>query len=249
VTGSKLKLHNSRRQAPNDDLLILYSDSAIADVDAFEALINQSFDATPREPVDQYLALREKVWSAHGKLIHLAIWGRPDIAHAVSVLGRDWGADLDNRRSTGAHVIFLDGAGVSWRVKLSSTVCLSTQEAEYCAQTEGVKEILNIRMLLRDLGFGLSKPTRLFCDNQGAITMSLHPANKPATRHMEMKTHFCRQHTELGNTKPIFKPTPKMVADFMTKQTARPTHVRHALRTFGNQDAPVALAPIQHLVE
>jgi len=339
-----------------DDLLILYSDSAIADVDAFEALINQSFDATPREPVDQYLgmhitrdadrrfltldlrrhvyafirtmdldplhgpsvstpldpnivyskadcpatvdtALREKVWSAHGKLIHLAIWGRPDIAHAVSVLGRyvhnpseklwrgyqrvarylvgtrdyrlvygtldpedlanepygftdsDWGADLDNRRSTGAHVIFLDGAGVSWRVKLSSTVCLSTQEAEYCAQTEGVKEILNIRMLLRDLGFGLSKPTRLFCDNQGAITMSLHPANKPATRHMEMKTHFCRQHTELGNTKPIFKPTPKMVADFMTKQTARPTHMRHALRTFGNQAAPVALAPIRHLVD
>ena len=31
-----------------------------------------------------------------------------------------------------------------------------------------------------------SHVTLLFCDNKGAITMSLHPANKPATRHMMM---------------------------------------------------------------
>ena len=339
-----------------DDLLILYTESATSQVDDFERLINQSFDATPRAPVDQYLgmhvarddnrqyltldlrrhtyefirsmgldpetsasvstpldpnvvyskddcpavvdvALRDKVWSAHGKLIHLAIWGRPDLAHAVSVLGRyvhnpsqklwqgyqrvarylvgtrdyrlvygtpdpehmqdvpygftdsDWSADLDTRKSTGAFIMFLDGAGVSWRVKLSSTVCLSTQEAEYSAQTEGVKEALNIRMLLRDLGFGQPDPTPLFCDNKGALTMSLHPANKPATRHMDMRRHFCRQHTELGHVKPLFKPTPQMVADFMTKQTPRPIHERHLQRSFGFQGAPVPLAPIQHLVE
>ena len=339
-----------------DDLLILYTDSATTQVDELEKLINVSFDATPRVPVDQYLgmhvardddrnfltldlrrhtyefirsmgldplsstsvstpldpsityskadcpdeidvALRDRVWSAHGKLIHLAIWGRPDLAHAVSVLGRyvhnpseklwqgyqrvakylvgtrdyrlvygttdplglgaepycytdsDWSADLDHRKSTGGHVVFLDGAGISWRVKLSSTVCLSTQEAEYCAQTEGVKESLNIRMLLKDLGFGLPGPTRMFCDNKGALTMSLHPANKPATRHIDMKYHFCRQHTEQGDVKPLFTATPDMVADFMTKQTHRPTHERHARRVFGLQSAPVPLAPIQHLVE
>ena len=121
-------------------------------------------------------------------------------------------ADPDNRKSTGGHVMFLDGAGISWHVKLSPTVCLSTQEAEYCAQTEGVKEALNIRMLLKDLGFGLPQPTRLFCDNKGALTMSLHPANKPATRHMDMKYHFCRQHTERGDVN-LFVPTPDMVAD------------------------------------
>ena len=339
-----------------DDLLILYTDSATTKVDDFEKLINASFDATPRVPVDQYLgmhvarddaknfltldlrrhtyefirsmgldpltstsvstpldpnityskddcpdevdiALRDRVWSVHGKLIHLAIWGRPDLAHAVSVLGRyvhnpseklwqgyqrvakylvgtrdyrlvygtedplglgatpygytdsDWSADLDHRKSTGGHVMFLDGAGINWRVKLSPTVCLSTQEAEYCAQTEGVKEALHIRMLLKDLGFGIPDPTRLFCDNKGALTMSLHPANKPATRHIDMKYHFCRHHTERGDVKPLFVPTPDMVADFMTKQTHRPTHERHARRVFGQQSVPVPLAPIQHLVE
>ncbi len=40
-----------------DDLLILYTDSARTEVDAFEKLLNQSFEATPRAPVDQYLGM------------------------------------------------------------------------------------------------------------------------------------------------------------------------------------------------
>ena len=336
-----------------DDLLILYTDSARATVDDFEALLNLSFEATPRAPVDQYLcmhvtrnhpqrllaidgrrhvrdfihgmgydpaatttvrtpldpniiysqedcptevdvALRAKVWSAHGKLIHLAVWTRPDLAHAVSVLGRyvhnpseklwlayhriakyliytkdyrltfgtsdtantepygytdsDWAADLDHRKSLGAYIFLLDGASCSWKVKLSPTVCLSTQQAEYYALTEGTKEALNLRFLLRDLGFGQASPTTLFCDNKGAITMSLHPANKPATRHIDMRIHFCRQHVEEGDVTTIFTPTPDMVADFMTKQTLRLTHERHCRNAFGNQQAPIPLEPIARLI-
>ena len=337
-----------------DDLLILYTDSARHSVDNLESLINASFEATPREPVEQYLGmhvtrdkekgllsidarrhvydfirfmgydpltgptvstpldphikyskedcpqtvnvpLRDQIWAAHGKLIHLATWARPDLAHSVSVLGRyvhnpslkhwaayhriakylirtkdyrlvygtvdplmhefpygytdsDWGADLDFRRSTGSYIFFLDGASVSWKVKLSPTVCLSTQEAEYYALSEGTKEALNLRMLLRALGFGYTAPTRLYCDNRGAITMSLHPANKPATRHVDMRRHFCRHHTELGDVKPLFIGTPDMVADFMTKQTLRAVHERHCKRSFGSQLASLPLPPILHLV-
>ena len=39
-------------------------------------------------PAEVDVDLRAKVWAAHGKLIHLAVWSRPDLAHAVSVLGR-----------------------------------------------------------------------------------------------------------------------------------------------------------------
>jgi hypothetical protein len=84
----------------------------------------------------------------------------------------------------------------------------------------------------------------LFCDNKGAITMALHPANKPASRHIDMRIHFCRQHVELGDVATTFAPTPDMVADFMTKQTQRLTHERHCRRAFGNQHAPLPLEPI-----
>ena len=54
--------------------------------------------STPLDPHEVYLKvdsapeidveLRDKEWQAHGKLIHLAIWARPDLVHSVSVLGR-----------------------------------------------------------------------------------------------------------------------------------------------------------------
>ena len=39
-------------------------------------------------PPEIDVKLRDKVWQAHGKLLHLAIWARPDLVHSVSVLGR-----------------------------------------------------------------------------------------------------------------------------------------------------------------
>jgi hypothetical protein len=241
--------------------------------------------------------LREKVLAAHGILIHLSIWARPDLAHAVSVLGRyvhnpseklwavydriakyliktkdirigfgsrddkhgqgelyafsdsDWGGSLDDRRSTSAYVFFLGGAAISWKVKLSPTVCLSTQEAEYVGMSEATKEALNLRMLLRQLGFGTASPTVIYSDNQGAITMGLHPANKPATRHIDMRRHFLREHVELKNVTTPYVRTDAMVVDCMTKQTPKPTHSRHFATIFGNQNTNLPVKPIIKLVE
>jgi len=81
----------------------------------------------------------------------------------------------------------------------------SGQQAEYHALSEGTTEELNLRFLLGDLGCGQSLPTMLFCDNKGAITMALQPANKPASRHIEMRIHFCRQHVELGEVATTFR--------------------------------------------
>ena len=240
-------------------------------------------------------ALKTKILQAHGKLIHLAIWARPDLAHSVSVLGRyihspslkhwdaylriakylvrtkdfrivygthdkgrrlalygfsdsDWGADLDDRKSTGAYVFFLDGASCSWKVKLSATALLSTQEAEYVALSEATKEALCLRMLLLHLGFGDPEPTTIYCDNKGAITMGLHPTNKAAMRHVDMREHFCQQHVEAGNVITPFCSTYDMVADSSSKATHKPTHTRHTSCMFGDQSIAPPVLPIQHLV-
>ena len=47
--------------------------------------IKYSKDDCP-ERVD--IKLREQAWKSHGKLIHLSVSARPDLAHVVSVLGR-----------------------------------------------------------------------------------------------------------------------------------------------------------------
>ena len=246
-------------------------------------------------PAEINAEIKERVLRAHGKLIHMAIWARPDLAHCVSVLGRyvhnpsqkhldaylrvaryliktkdlrivygthdthglvlygfsdsDWGADPDSYKSTGAYIFFLDGAACSWKVKLSSTALLSSQESEYVAGSEATKEALNLRMLLEHLGFGDPRPTDIYVDNKGAITMGLHPANKPATRHVNMRMHMLRHHVELGHVCTPFCPTFDMVADYMTKATPKPTHERHNARAMGNQTIAPPLTVIQHLLD
>jgi hypothetical protein len=183
------------------------------------------------------------------------VYSTPDREGMQGILyggrGSDWGGCLDDCRSTGSYLFFFNGAGVSWKVKLSQTACLSTQEAEYIALSEATKEALNIRMLLEQLGFGSPDPTTLFCDNQGAIAMSLHPSNKPATRHVNCRIHMCRQHLELGHVKCKFKRTVDLTMDMLTKQTRTPapTHEKHTRTTtvFGTQIAPLPLFAIKRV--
>ena len=106
-----------------------------------------------------------------------------------------------------------------------------------------------MRMLLEHLGFGDPRPTDIYVDNKGAITMGLHPANKPATRHVNMRMHMLRHHVELGHVCTPFCPTFDMVADYMTKATPKPTHERHNARTMGDQTLAPPLTVIQHLLD
>ena len=60
------------------------------------------------------------------------VYGTHD-THGLVLYGfsdSDWGADPDSYRSTGAYIFFLDVAACSWKVKLSSTAILSSQESE-----------------------------------------------------------------------------------------------------------------------
>ena len=100
---------------------------------------------------------------------------------------------------------------------------------------EATKEALCLRMLLLHLGFGDPEPTAIYCDNKGAITMGLHPTNKAAMRHVDMREHFCQQHVEAGNVTTPFCSTYDMVADSSSKATPKPTHTRHTSCMFGDQ--------------
>ena len=89
---------------------------------------------------------------------------------------------------------------------------------------------------------------KLFSDNKGAISMSQHPTNKPATRHVDMRIHMCRQHVELGNIKTEHMPGTDLPADMCSKQTVCPTHEKHTVRTFGDQSLAPPAAPITRVV-
>ena len=121
------------------------------------------------------------------------------------------------RRSSGGYIIMYNGTAISWRSARQPLVTLSTAESEYVQATLTCQEILNLRNLYHEMGFGQDAPTLLFEDNQAAIDLSKNPCSRGRTKHMERRWHFVRQCNDdhsimLSKVKGTINP-----ADTMTK--------------------------------
>ncbi|XP_028064838.1 uncharacterized protein LOC114267942 [Camellia sinensis] len=64
----------------------------------------------------------------------------------------DWAGDISDRKSTFGLCVFLEDSLISWKSKKQSVVARSTAEAEYCAMTHAISEIVWLRWLLFDMG-------------------------------------------------------------------------------------------------
>ncbi|CAL8173993.1 unnamed protein product [Prunus armeniaca] len=82
---------------------------------------------------------------------------------------------VTDRYSTSGYFAFVGGNLVTWRSKKQKVVSKSSVEAEYRGMAQGVCELLWLRRLLRDLGFGPRKPMDLYCDNKPAIAIAHNP--------------------------------------------------------------------------
>ena len=58
---------------------------------------------------------------------------------------------------------------IMWKSKMQKTTALSTAEAEYCSASVASCKVLDLKDLLRRLGFGQRKPTPIFEDNTACI--------------------------------------------------------------------------------
>ena len=76
----------------------------------------------------------------------------------------DFARDLNKRKSTTGYMFTLAGAGVSWVLKLQTTVALSTTEAKYMIATQAYKEAIWIQRLLEELRHKQQK-IPVFCDS------------------------------------------------------------------------------------
>jgi len=68
------------------------------------------------------------------------------------------------------------------------------------------------------------KPTILFYDDQGAVSVANNPPHHAKTKHVDVQLHFIRDHIEKGTVNVEYCPTDDMLADVMTKGLARERH-------------------------
>ncbi|CAL2247663.1 unnamed protein product [Prunus armeniaca] len=98
----------------------------------------------------------------------------------------DWAGSVTDKRSTFGYFTFVGGNLVTWRSKKQKVVSRYSAEAEYCGMAPVVCELLRLKRLLRDLGFGPQKPMDLYCDNKAAIAVAHNPVQHDRTKHMEV---------------------------------------------------------------
>ena len=72
----------------------------------------------------------------------------------------------EDRRSTSGYCVFVGGNLVSGKSKKQNVVSRSGVESEYRAMTQSVCEIVWIHQLLFEIGFSITVPAKLWCDNR-----------------------------------------------------------------------------------
>ncbi|KAI5344344.1 hypothetical protein L3X38_012221 [Prunus dulcis] len=106
----------------------------------------------------------------------------------------DWASSVIDSCSTSEYFTFVDGNLVTWRSKKQKVVSRSRADIECHGMAQGVCELLCLRRLLRDLGFGPQKPMNLYCDNNKAVIAIAHNlVQHNCTKHVKVDQHFVKE--------------------------------------------------------
>ena len=120
---------------------------------------------------DHQLAVKQILLYLYGTIDVGLLFKKNCSQQCVKYCDYDFAGNLNKRRLTTGYVFTLGGGSVSWRSILQSTITMSTTEAEYMATTEAVKEVIQLKGLLGDLGV-IHENITVFYDNQSAIFLA-----------------------------------------------------------------------------
>ena len=94
---------------------------------------------------------------------------------------------MDHRFAFGKH----GGAFFCNPLKIERT-SLSSITSEYVALCEAARDVAELMVLLKDIGFAQNKSSVMFGDNNLSIGMIYGRSNHKASQHINPKTHFTR---------------------------------------------------------
>ena len=139
----------------------------------------------------------------------------------------DLAGDDYTRKSTSGFACVLHGGVICWTSKLQSTVALSTAEAETNAGVEAVKQLMHLRLFLRELGQEQTSPSTVFEDNNAAIALAHNKEQSKRAKHYQMKVHFLNEQLKRGVFSYVRVDTRNQLADCFTKALPRDDFARY----------------------
>ena len=182
------------------------------------------------------------------------LYGAPpsDMAYGplVCYTDADWAGDPDTLYSRGGFICTSWGTPVTWQSVKMKAVASSSCESEFMASAKAVREVMYLRRLFSDMGYGdlrpksygklcdqdfvksrlgdmvdsSERPVLCLGDNKGSNQLTSNEVLHKRSKHIRVSYQISRRMCKAGYTIFCFIGTKENVADLMTKSLARPTH-------------------------
>lgn len=120
---------------------------------------------------------------------HITIAGYSDSDHAK---------DVNDRRSTGGMVFYVNGNLVTWSSHKQRCVALSSCEDEFMEATTTACQGIWLRRLLSQITCQNIPPVTMYVDNKSALELMKNPVFHGRSKHIDIRFHFIRECVENG---------------------------------------------------
>ncbi|CAI7916620.1 unnamed protein product [Closterium sp. NIES-54] len=128
-----------------------------------------------------------------------------------------WVDDSATKRSSHGYTFSLWFGSVSWRSTRSSSVLISSCEAEIYAGAMAAEELRWLTYLLTDLGEQPRSPPVLYVDNKAMIALCQEHRLEHRTKHIALRYFLARELQQRGQLRLVYVATRANTADVFTK--------------------------------
>jgi hypothetical protein len=198
--------------------LLYVANNTRPDISAAVDILSQRV-AKPRK-LDMNEALRVVRYLVSTKNNSLKMYDKESKDDLVAYSDSDWAECRETRKSISGMICKVFGGSVSWSSRKQDVVAMSTTEAEFYALAEGVKELLWLKMLLKDFDVCLEGPLIIHSDNQSTIKLLENPKFSARLKHIDCRLHSVRDYVQKKILRIFYVPTAENIADLLTKPLA-----------------------------
>lgn len=129
----------------------------------------------------------------------------------------DLAGHLDDRRSTGGMVFYLNESVVTWVSQKQRCVALSSCEAEFMAATAAACQGIWLRNVMNQITGKDIGPVTICIDNRSAMDLAKNPVFHGRSKHIDVRYHFIRECVERGEIILKHVSSEEQRADVLTK--------------------------------
>ncbi|CAI7776572.1 unnamed protein product, partial [Closterium sp. NIES-53] len=137
-----------------------------------------------------------------------------------------WADDQATQRSSQGYTFSLGSGSVSWRATRSSSVLVSSCEAEIYAGAMAAQELRWLTYLLTDLGEPPRSPPVLYVDNKAMLALCREQRLEHRTKHIALCYFLARELQQRGQLRLAYAASEANTADVFTKALAPCDHQR-----------------------